>query len=276
MEIGITQKLKAVKASELGYYLEDDAKKTIILPKTSITTNINIGDYVEVFVYTDPQDNLVATTSKPYIQFEEFAYLQVKKTNADGVFVDWGLNHDLFVPKEEQVCEMEEGKSYLIFLLKDEITNRLFGSCKENEFVFFDEIDVKEGDEVDLLLYKMTDLGMNAIVNNKYKGLVFNSNIHKKIQPGDILKGYVKLVREDGKIDLLLEPPGYKKSIDKSSEIILDALHQNNGFLNISDKSSPETIKKVLGLSKKAFKKSLGNLYKQQVIEIQDNGIKLS
>jgi predicted RNA-binding protein (virulence factor B family) len=164
---------------------------------------------------------------------------------------------------------------YLIFLLKEEGTGKLIGSNKVNDFVFFDEIDLKAGDEVDLLLYRTTDLGMNTIVNNLYKGLIFNSNIHKNITPGDKLKGYVKEVREDGNIDVLLEPPGYKGSIDKNSRVILEALSVNDGFLELNDKSDPEDIKFVLGLSKKAFKRSLGNLYKQKLVEIYKDGIKL-
>ena len=179
------------------------------------------------------------------------------------------------VPFAEQNEKMEEGKWYLIFLLEDEQTERLIGSAKVKDFVFFKDIDVKEGDEVDLLLYDMTELGMNAIVNNLYKGLIFKSDIHKTIKPGDRIKGYVKEVREDGKIDILLEQPGYKHSIDKNSEIILSALKDNNRFLSLTDKSTPEEIKQILGLSKKAFKKGLGNLYKQKLVELNNEGIKL-
>ena len=144
-----------------------------------------------------------------------------------------------------------------------------------NYFVFFDEIELEIGDEVDLLLYRVTDLGMNVIVNNLFKGLIFNSDIHQTIHPGDQIKGYVKLIRDDGKIDILLEPLGYKKSIDRNSEIILNAIKSNDGFLELTDKSSPEEIKVQLGLSKKAFKRGLGSLYKQKIVEIYKDGIKL-
>jgi predicted RNA-binding protein (virulence factor B family) len=273
MEIGTTQKLKAVKVTAQGYHLEDETKNEIILPKTEVINSLDIGDFIEVFVYKNPKGTLVATTKKPLVELDEFAYLKVKKVTNEGAFLDWGLDHDLLVPVEEQLDEMEEGKGYLIFVLKDEKTEQLFGSCNENEFVFFDEIDLKVGDEVDLLLYKTTDLGMNAIVNNKYKGLIFRSDIHRIIQPGNQIKGYVKQVREDGKIDLLLEPLGYKKSIDKYADIILEKLAENNGFLDLTDKSNSETIKYVLGMSKKAFKRTIGNLYKNKKITIQDDGI---
>jgi len=274
MEIGIIQKIKAIKASEFGYYLEDDSQNEILLPKTEVTCDVKIGDYIEVFICKDPAGVLVATTKKPLVQLEEFAYLRVAKVDKSGAHMDWGLDHNLIVPAKEQLSEMEEGKWYLIFVLKDELTGQLFGSCNENEFVFFDEIDVKEGDEVDILLYKTTNLGMNAIVNNKYKGLIFRSDIHKIIQPGDQIKAYVKQVREDGKIDLLLEPLGYRQSIDKYSEIILDAIEKNNGFLELTDKSNSESIKYIVGMSKKAFKRALGNLYKNKMITIETDGIR--
>ena len=179
------------------------------------------------------------------------------------------------VPFAEQTGRLEEENWYLFFLLIDDKTGRLILSRRINDFVFFEEIDVKEGDEVDLLVYNQTDLGINCIVNNMYKGLIFKSDIHKNINPGDKIKGFVKQVREDGKIDVVLEPLGYKKSIDKNSQIILDALQENDGFLELTDKSSPEDIKFILGLSKKAFKRSLGNLYKQKMVELFKDGVKL-
>ena len=160
-------------------------------------------------------------------------------------------------------------------MLVDEMTDRLIGSAKINNYLYFDDIDVKQGDEVDLLLYSRTELGMNAIVNNMYKGLIFNSDIHSPVKPGQIIKGYVKKIREDGKIDLSLAPIGFRQSIDKNTTLLIDALKKNNGFLPLMDKSSPEEIKKLLGISKKAFKKAVGNLYRQKTISLLDNGIKL-
>ena len=275
MEIGKINKLTVARATDNGYYLVDDDENEVLLPNAYITDDLKISDDLEVFIYKDSEDRVVAVTSKPYVLLEEFAYLKVKEVNQYGAFMDWGLPKDLLVPFAEQTEKMEEGKSYLIFLLQDEQTERLIASSNVNEFVFFDEIDVKQGDEVDLLLYNMTELGMNVIVNNMYKGLIFNSDIHKTIQPGDRIKGYVKEVREDGKIDILLEPLGYKNSIDNSTEIIISVLKENDGFLNLTDKSSPEDIKKKLGLSKKAFKRGMGKLYKQKLVELSEEGIKL-
>ncbi len=275
MEIGKINKLTAARSTDNGYYLTDNDGNEVLLPNAYVADDLKIGNEIEVFVYKDSEDRIVATTLKPYVQFEEFAYLKVKEVNDYGAFMDWGLPKDLMVPFAEQTEKMEAGKSYLIFLLQDEQTDRLIASSNVNEFVFFDEIDVKQGDEVDLLLYNMTELGMNVIVNNMYKGLIFKSDIHKNIKPGDRIKGFVKQVREDGKIDIILEPAGYKNSIDENSDIILSALKENNGFLNLTDKNTPEEIKRILGLSKKAFKNGLGNLYKQKIVELNENGIKL-
>ena len=275
MKIGKTNKLKVSELDNTNYYLLDDSNNKAHLKKGEITDNLIIGDEIEVFIYKDPDDTFIATTEKPYIQIEEFAFLKVKSVNKFGAFIDWGLSMDLLVPFSEQTGRLEEDNWYLFFLLIDEKTGRLIASRKLNDFVFFDKIDVKQGEEVDLLLYDLTDLGMNAIVNNMFKGLIFSSDIHKNINPGDKIKGYVKEVREDGKIDIVLEPIGYKESIDKNSEITLMALNDNEGFLELHDKSNPEDIKQILGLSKKSFKKGLGFLYKQKLIELKENGIKL-
>jgi len=211
MEIGEINKLTVARTTDNGCYLEDNEGNEVLLPNAYVTNDLNIEDEIEVFIYKDSEDRIVATTLKPYVQLEQFAFLQVKEVNQYGAFLDWGLPKDLMVPFAEQNKKMEEGKSYLIFLIKDEQTDRLVGSAKVNEYVYFEDIDVKQGDEVDLLLYTSTDLGINAIVNNMYKGLIFTSDIHKNIKAGDKIKGYVKQVREDGKIDIQLEPIGYEK-----------------------------------------------------------------
>lgn len=275
MEIGKTNKLIVARATDFGFYLTDDANNEVLLPNAYVSEDLSIADEIEVFIYKDSEDRLVATNLTPYIQLEEFAVLQVKDVNQFGAFMDWGLAKDLLVPFNEQTKKMEEGNWYLIYLLKDEKTDRLFGSAKVKKFLHFEDIELKQGDEVNLLLFNRTDLGMNAIINNKYKGLIFNSDIHKNIQAGDKTIGFVKNIREDGKIDISLEPIGYQNSINQNSEIILSALKQNNGFLNLSDSSSPEDIKYMIGLSKKAFKKALGNLYKNKKIELFKDGIKL-
>ncbi len=275
MEIGIINKLKVVRKTEYGYELQDEEKNEVFLSRSLVNEELNIDDDKEVFIYKDAKDRIVATTLKPNIQLGEFAYLKVREISKHGTFMDWGLPKDLMIPYDEQKERMKEENWYIIYMLKDEKNNKLFGSNKISKYLVYNDIGIKQGDEVDLLLYKMNDLGMSAIVNNKYNGLIFTSDIHKNLNPGDKIKGYVKQVREDGKIDIVLEPIGYKKSIDKNSEIILTALKQNEGFLELTDKSTPDDIKHQLGLSKKAFKRSLGNLYKQKIIDIYNDGIKL-
>ncbi len=275
MQLGKINKLTVSRITKFGTYLKDDNNDEVLLPD-DYEGEVNLDDEIEVFIYLNNKEEYVATTNFPKVTLNRFAYLEVTDVNNIGAFINIGIEKELLIPYSEQTEEMHVGNSYLIFMYLDEETNRLVGSCKENDFVFFDEIDIERGDEVDLILYRNTENGMNAIVNNLYKGLIFTSDIHKKIKEGDNIKGYVKNVRDDGKIDLVLEPIGYKKSIDNSNDSILKKLKENDGVLFATDKSSPEEIKKHFGLSKKAFKRSLGNLYKQKVIVILEDCIKLA
>ena len=275
MELGKINTLVAARRTDFGFYLVDLEDNEVLLPNAYVSDELKISDEIDVFIFKDSEDRITATTITPKIQLEQFAYLQVKEVNKYGAFLDWGLPKDLMVPFAEQKLKLVEGNWCLVFLLEDEQTERLIGTCKVNEFVFYDKIELKPGDEVDLLLYEHDELGMKAIVNNLYRGLIFESDIHKKIKPGEKIKGFVKQVREDGKLDIALEPIGYSNQIDKNAEIILDFLNKNKGFVNLTDKSEPEDIKHVLGLSKKAFKRGLGFLYKKKTIEILDDGIKL-
>lgn len=275
MKIGRINKLTISRRTDHGLYLVDDLEDEVLLPKAYVKSDLRVDDEIEVFIYKDSDDRIVATTLTPDIQLGEFAFLQVKDVNQIGAFIDWGLPKDLLVPYAEQNVKMKAGYWYLIYLLEDEKTERLVGSAKINRYIDFKDIELKPGDEVDLLLFNITDIGMNAIVNGKHKGLIFNSDIHKDVSPGDKIKGYVKQVREDGKIDILLEPIGYTKSIDDNSNSILSKIKENDGFLELTDKSSPEEIQNILGLSKKAFKRGVGFLYKEKLIEIEDKGIRL-
>jgi hypothetical protein len=275
MDIGKTNRLKAARTTEFGFFLIDDEGNEVLLPNAYVSDELKLDDEIDVFIYRDSENRIVATTLKPYVELDEFAYLKVNQVNKYGAFLDWGLLKDLMVPFSEQNERMEEGRSYVIFMFIDESSERLVATTNLNEFFYNDDIDVKEGDEVELLLYKMTDLGMNAIVDNLYKGLIFNSDIHKNIQVGDRIKGYVKQVRKDGKIDVALEPMGYKDSIEKTADIILSAIKDNDGLLELTDKSSPEDISQTLGLSKKAFKRGLGYLYKKKLVKLLDGQVKL-
>jgi len=274
MKLGKINRLKVIRITQFGTYLEDEEHNEVLLPD-DYTSEVELDELIDLFIYLNSEDQYTATALTPLIETNKFAYLEVKDVNKIGAFMDIGISRDLLVPYAEQTEEMRVGNSYLVFMFVDEETDRLVGSCKENEFVFFDEIDIKIGDEVDLLPYRKTDLGIHAIVNNLHKGLIFNSDIYKELFLGDPMKGFVKLIREDGKIDISLEPLGYRQSIDPTSDLILNKLHESNGQLFFTDKSSPEEIKDMFGLSKKAFKRGIGNLYKLKKIAILKESIRL-
>jgi len=275
MEIGKTNRLKVTRTDHSGFYLADDEANEVFLPNEYLSKKPEIEEELDVFIYHDKSNKLVATTFMPKVQLEEFAYLQVKEVNKIGAFIDWGLEKDLLVPFAFQHEKMEANEFYIVYVLKDERTNRLIGTTKIDHYFIDKDIALEIGDEVDLLLMNKTDLGMKAIVNNRYSGLIFNSDLFKNVRTGDCLKGYVKQVREDGKIDLLLEPLGYRNSIDINTNMVLSALKNNDGFLNLNDNSDPELIKQQVGLSKKAFKRSLGHLYKLNRIEMTPTGVRL-
>lgn len=267
--------LKVVREENNGYYLSDGGKEEAFLPPGIYTGDIRQGDELEVFVYKDTDNQLIASLIKPYVLLEEFAFLRVNEVSPEGAFMDWGLPGDLLVPAKYQRTAMRPGESYLVFLMEDEETGRLTGSCDTDNNVFYDDIDLTEGEEVNLLLTGFSDLGMNVIINNMYKGLLFHSDIHQKIKRGQRLKGYVKNIREDGKIDVLLRPQGYRKNINKDSETLMSVLRKNGGFVEITDKSSPREIKELFGMSKKAFKKALGNIFKKEWVDLYEDGIGL-
>ncbi len=275
MEIGKINTLVAARPTEYGFILVDEEENEVLLPNAYLSKDIVLGEETDVFIYLDSEDRIVATILNPKVKLGEFGYLEAIDVNNYGAFMDWGLPKDLLVPFAEQGRKMEVGKFYPVYLLQDESTGRLIGSSKINKFLTFENIALKVGQEVDILPYGMTELGMNVIVENKYRGLIFKTNIHKHIEEGNHIKAFVKKIRSDGKLDIMLEPIGYRKSIDQNTEIIINALKKNNGFIAITDKSSPQLIQKVLGLSKKAFKRGVGNLYKQKFIELEAEGIRL-
>lgn len=273
MENGKINKLEIVRKDQKGFYLKDEKGKEIFLSKEELDTDAEPGSSVDIFVYKDRSQKI--STKMPFVQLDEFAFLKVKFLTDQGAYVDWGLEKELFVPLEEQMEELKEDSSYLFFVFEDEDTGAIRGSQRVEDFVFADEIDVKRGDEVDLLLYRESNLGINAVVNNLYQGLIFKSDIHKEVKVGEQVKGFIKQVREDGKIDLLLEPLGYKKSVESNTDVLLKAIKKAGDFLPLTDKSNPDEIKQSLGLSKKAFKRAAGHLYKKKLIEIRSDGLYL-
>ncbi|MGB0851347.1 MAG: CvfB family protein [Bacteroidia bacterium] len=275
MEIGKINKLKAARTTDNGCYLMDEEGNEVLLPNVYVSPSLKLGDEIDVFVYLDNEEREVATTITPKIQLDSFAYLQVMDVNRAGAFLDMGVVKQLLVPYSEQPVKMEAGEWYVVFCLLDEKTGRLIGSAQIEDFIFTEDLDVAEGDEVEILAYKRSDLGMNVIVNGQYQGLIFKSDMHKRVQVGDEIKAFVKQVRTDGKIDIVLEPQGYRNVIDNATQGVLDILIKNDGFFKYHDKSDPAEISKVFGMSKKAFKKALGNLYKQRIVSLSKEGTKL-
>lgn len=274
VRIGRNCVLDVVKFTDSGAYLDGGPYGEILLPNRYVPENCKEDDEIEVFISFDSEDRIVATTDFPVAMVGEFAFLPVVDETNVGAFLDWGLPKNLFVPFREQLGKMQLGKSYLVYIYVDEKTGRIAASAKTKKFLNKDFAEFKVDDEVDLMIANQTDLGFNAIINGTHSGIIYSNEIFKPIKTGDKVKGFVKKIREDGKVDLCLEKQGYEK-VDPVSDEILEKLKEVGGFLALSDKSDPELIKSVLGISKKTFKKAIGALYKNKIITIEDDGIKL-
>ncbi|WP_417357377.1 S1 RNA-binding domain-containing protein [Flavobacterium sp.] len=273
IEIGQYNTLKIQRDTSVGLYLTDGSKD-VLLPNKYVPRKFEVGDELAVFVYLDHEERLVATTLKPYITLNDFAYLRVSYINKFGAFVDWGLEKDLFVPFKEQARPMEKSKRYLVYMYIDDKTGRLVGSSRTNKFLDNEVLTVEEGEEVDLIVSHITDIGINVIINGKHKGLLYKDEVYQDLRTGDKVTGYVKLIRPDNKIDVTLQKGG-ADSIEPNAQFILDELRESRGFIRLNDNSHPEDIKTVFKMSKKAFKKAIGSLYKQRLIEIKEDGIHL-
>jgi predicted RNA-binding protein (virulence factor B family) len=276
INIGTDNTLSILRHTKVGLFLGTGIEgEEILLPNKYVPEQFEIGQEVTVFVYLDHEERPVATTLEPYIYLNEFALLRVNYINQFGAFMDWGLEKDLFVPFKEQARPMEKGKRYIVYMYMDEKTNRLVGSSKTNQFLSNDDLKVEQFDEVDLIISHITDAGINVIVNERYKGLLYKNEVYDdSIKPGLRITGYVKNIRPDNKLDIMLQKPGYE-NVEPNAEIILEELRLNRGFLRLNDDSHPEDIKTVLKMSKKTFKKAIGALYKQKLIEIKEDGIYL-
>ena len=273
LKIGEYNDLKIIKQVDFGVYLGIDNQE-ILLPTKWVPREAKIGDTITVFIIRDSDDRLLATTVKPFATANTFAFLEVKQVNNIGAFLDWGMDKDLLVPFREQANQMEEGKSYVVFVYEDEQSNRLIASSKLSRFIERQNIDLQVGDVVDLLVYSKTNLGFNAIINNRYTGLIYANEIFENIRIGDQLKGYVKTIRDDLKIDLSLQKSGFEL-MDDAKWKILNILKNENGFLALHDNSTPEEVKAKLQMSKKAFKKAIGSLYKEKLVILTDKGVQL-
>jgi hypothetical protein len=244
------------------------------LPNRYVPEGLDIGHQLEVFVYTDSQGRLISTTLEPKIVLHEFAYLQVTNVTQYGAFMDWGIAKELLVPFREQGKKLKTGQWAVIYLYYDEVSERLVGSAKVHKWLDNDNLTVEEGDAVEVLVYNETDLGYKVVVNNLHDGLIYKNEVFQKVYFGDRMEAFVKKIRGDGKLDLQLEPIGYNK-VEPNAQHILQSLKNNDGWLPLTDKSSPEDILNQLSMSKKTFKKAIGNLYKNKLIDIQKDGIKL-
>ncbi|HEV7381937.1 MAG TPA: S1-like domain-containing RNA-binding protein [Dyadobacter sp.] len=272
--IGKYNLLTIERVTSVGMFLSEVEGEEVLLPNQYLTDEMQVGDTIRVFVYLDSEDRPVATTETPKIVRNEFACLEVTDVSEYGAFMDWGLIKDLFVPFREQSVPMKLGEWHVVFLYLDNKSSRLIASTKIDRFLENERLTVQEGDEVDLLVWQKTDLGYNAIVNQYHKGLIYHNEVFRDLKPGDSLKGYVKKIRPENKLDISLQKAG-GEHIEPSAQQILSELKKAGGFLNLSDTSSPEDIYRVFQISKKVFKKAIGGLYKQGIIRIGDDGIHL-
>jgi predicted RNA-binding protein (virulence factor B family) len=272
-KIGHYNQLEILELGEHGAYL-DGGEEKILMPKKFIPENARPGDTASVFVFLDQDNRLVATTEQALAEVGQFAYLKVAWVNQYGAFLSWGLTKDLFVPFKEQNKKMEKDRSYLVYIYIDDMTKRIVASAKLDKFVEVSCDKYNTGDSVKVIVWKQTELGYKVIVDNTYAGLLYKNEIFQQLHIGEQLDAVIKSVRPDGRLDVALQRDG-KFHVDESSEKILAALREAGGFLPYGDKTSPEEIYRQFGISKKTFKKSVGALYKKQLLSIEEKGIKL-
>ena len=274
IDIGVYHNLKIERSLPQGVYLINDDGDEVLLPKKYVPQDFKIGDEIEVFVYLDHQERIVATTLKPFVTINSFAFLKCAAVSDFGAFLEWGLEKHLFVPFKEQVNKMKIGSSYLVYVYFDELSERLVASSKTNKFISNKLVLLSSFDEVDIIVSHPSDKGWNVIVNQKHSGLVYSDEVFQKINVGDQMKAFVKKVRPDNKIDITLQKHGYR-SIEPNAAMVLRLLQAEGGFLALNDKYSLDDIRDIVQLSKKNFKKAIGSLYKQRIIKIEEDGISL-
>ncbi len=275
INIGKYNEMEVVKILDFGIYMDGGDGLEILMPKRYVPEGTDIGDRINCFVYLDSEDRLLATTEKPIATVGEFAFLKVNSVNKIGAFLDWGVSKELLVPFREQRTEMEEDRYYLVHIYLDVTSERIAASAKINKFLDNIPANYTKGQEVDLIIAQKTDLGYKVIVESSHGGMIYHNQIFRQVNIGDRLKGYVKEVREDGKIDISLQPLGYENVNKDVESVILSELEKNGGFMGVNDSTDPEIIRAKFNCSKKNFKKAIGGLYRQKKIEILDNGIKL-
>ena len=273
--LGKYNQLEVVKEVDFGVYLDGGDDGEILLPSRYVPEGCKPGDVLNVFIYLDNEERLIATTLQPKVQVGEFACLEVAWINEYGAFLDWGLMKDLFVPFREQKMKMQKGRSYVVHAHVDEESYRIMASAKVERYLSKEKPDYQPGQEVEIMIWQRTDLGYKAIVENQYSGLIYQGEIFKSLEPGMKLTAYIRQVREDGKIDLTLQTDGQKK-VEDFSEVLLQFIKDQGGHTLLNDKSAAEDIYEAFGVSKKTFKKAVGDLYKKRLIVLEEGGIRLA
>lgn len=272
IKLGDYNQMTVTKTVDFGVYLDGGEEGEVLLPARYVPEGCKVGDKLDVFVYLDNEERLVATTQTPLAKVGDFAYLEATWVNEYGAFLNWGLMKDLFCPFREQKMKMEKGKSYIVFVLIDNESHRIVASAKVEHFLDMSFPPYNHGDEVDLLIWQKTDLGFKVIIDNRYPGLVYSNQIFKNIHTGDRMKGYIDLVREDGKIDVMLQPTGWRMT-QTLGDAILEYLENNGGVCLLTDKSPAEDIYNQFQVSKKNYKKAIGDLYKRRIISLEEGRI---
>lgn len=277
VELGDYNDLEIAREVDFGVYLTSE-DGDILLPGKYVPSDARVGDTIRVFVYRDSEDRMIATTLEPYATVGQFACLSCNDVTPFGAFLDWGLEKDLLVPLNKQKDKMQVGKKYCVYLYLDEASDRVVATSKLGKYLQNEHIQLAEGDEVDLLVAGFTEIGVKVIIDNKYMGILYKNEVFQNLRTGDKTRGYIKTIRPDNKIDVSLRKPGatQKTESDEASEKILRLLHEGSGWLPISDNSTPEEIYQVLGMSKKAFKRAIGGLYKAGTITLAEDSIRLN
>ena len=275
IELGKFNQLEVVKEVDFGLYLDGGEEGEILLPTRYVPEGCQVGDMLNVFLYLDIDERLIATTLTPLVQVGQFACLEVAWVNQFGAFLNWGLMKDLFVPFSEQKMKMQVGRKYVIHAHLDDESYRIVASAKVERYLSKDIPDYAPGTEVDILIWQKTDLGFKAIIDNKHSGLLYENEIFCTLETGMQMRAFVKQVREDGKVDLILQKPGFEK-IDDFSKSLRDYIKKHGRRIHLNDKSPAEDIYDTFGVSKKTFKKGVGDLYKKRLISLQENGITLA
>ena len=277
LEIGKYATLTVVKELDFGFYLDGGPFGEILLPIRQVPEGLATDDEVKVFIYTDSEDRIIATTIKPKATVGEFAYLEVVEITEYGAFMDWGIySKHLFVPFREQREKMKTGRSYVVYLYLDEDSERIAATSKYEKYLEQTAENFKVGRKAQIMISRRTPMGFQVIIEGTTAGMLYQNEIFKPVKIGQTLNGFIKKVREDGKIDIALQRQGYKENIDKNTRTVLDLLREREGYLPISDKSPPEQIYDLFGMSKKNFKKAVGGLYRTKRIRIEKDGLYLN